>query len=109
MVFFRSSSGREPVRECLKELTREDRKEIGEDIRLVQFRLPLGMPLARKIEPDLWEVRTNLELGRIARFLFTVHKGEMALLHGFIKKSQKAPLSELQIARTRRNLWLNEW
>ncbi len=95
VVFFRNQSGREPVREWLQELVKGDRKDIGEDIRLVQFRWPLGMPLVRKLEADLWEVRINLELGRIARVFFTVHKDEMALLHGFIKKSQKTPLREL--------------
>lgn len=67
VVFFRNQSGREPVREWLQELVKGDRKDIGEDIRLVQFRWPLGMPLVRKLEADLWEVRINLELGRIAR------------------------------------------
>ena len=45
VVFFRMESGREPVREWLKELDTGDRKTIGEDIKLVQFRWPLGAPL----------------------------------------------------------------
>jgi len=106
VVFFRSSSGDEPVREWLKGLDREDRKVIGEDIKLVQFRWPLGMPLVRKLETDLWEVRSRLNGGQIARVCFTVRAGEMALLHGFIKKSQKTPLQELELARRRKNLWM---
>jgi phage-related protein len=107
VVFFCTESGREPVREWLKDLNREDRQIIGEDIKLVQFRWPLGMPLVRKMEADLWEVRSHLSGGRIARILFTVGDGEMALLHGFIKKSQKTPAQDLQLARQRKNLWLN--
>lgn len=109
VVFFKTSLGREPVREWLKELGREDRKTIGEDIKLVQFRWPLGMPLVRKIEPDLWEVRTRLSGSRIARVFFTVHKQQMALLHGFMKKSQKTPANELKIARNRKDLWQSGW
>jgi phage-related protein len=105
MVFFRTPTGREPVRDWLKAMDKDDRKVIGEDIKLVQFRWPLGMPLVRKLEADLWEVRSHLSNGRIARVLFTVRKTEMALLHGFIKKSQKTPSNELQIARERKNLW----
>lgn len=108
VTFFLTESGREPVREWLKELNREDRKTIGEDIKLVQFRWPLGMPLVGKMEADLWEVRSRLDGGRIARVLFTVQNGEMALLHGFVKKSRKTPAQDLQLARKRRNLWLNE-
>jgi phage-related protein len=108
VVFFRTASGREPVREFLKNLDKEGRKDIGEDIKLVQFRWPLGMPLVRKIETDLWEVRSHLSGNRITRILFTVGSGEMALLHGFIKKSQKTPANDLQLGRERMNLWQSE-
>ena len=106
VVFFLTDSGREPVRDWLKELDKEDRKAIGEDIKLVQFRWPFGMPLVRKLEAGLWEVRSHLSGGRIARVLFTVYGGEMALLHGFIKKSRKTPANDLELARQRKNLWL---
>jgi phage-related protein len=69
----------------------------------VQFGWPLGMPLVRKLEPRLWEIRSNLPSG-IARIIFTVKGNAMVLLHGFIKKSQKTPLDDLQLARTRLRL-----
>ena len=103
--FFRTDSGREPVRDWLLELERDDRKSIGEDVKLVQFRWPLGMPLVRKLETDLWEVRTHVSGGRIARLLFTVSGDTIALLHGFIKKSPKTPLQDLQLARQRLKQW----
>jgi phage-related protein len=105
VIFFRTSSGREPVREWLQEMSKEDRKAIGEDIKLVQFRWPLGMPLVRKMEANLWEVRSRLSSSRIARVFFTVRDGEMALLHGFIKKSQKTPSNELAVAQRRQSQW----
>ena len=71
VAFFRTSSGAEPVRVWLKSLTSASRKTIGEDIKTVQFGWPLGMPLVRKLEPGLWEVRSNISTG-IARVLFTV-------------------------------------
>ena len=105
VLFFRTQFGREPVRDWLLELDRQDRKVIGEDIKLVQFRWPLGMPLVRKLEPDLWEVRSHLDGGRIARVFFTVSGVEMALLHGIVKKSRKTPRQDLELARQRRDLW----
>lgn len=101
VCFFRTDAGSEPVREWLKGLSAQDRKTIGEDIKTVQFGWPLGMPLVRKMGKDLWEVRIHLE-GRIARVLFTVEDGVMVLLHGFIKKSQDTPQSELKLAEGRR-------
>lgn len=100
VVFYRSDAGNEPVREWLKELSREDKRRIGEDIKTAQLGWPLGMPLIRKIQKDLWEVRTTVENG-IARVFFTVEGKYMILLHGFIKKSQKTPQHELNTAVVR--------
>ena len=100
VVFYRTEAGNEPVREWLKSLKREDRKSIGEDIKTAQFGWPLGMPLIRKLEPGLWEVRSHISQG-ISRVIFTVEGQTMVLLHGFIKKAQKTPVRELKTARQR--------
>lgn len=78
----------------------EGKKAIGEDIKTVQFGWPLGMPLVRKIEPGLWEVRSYIRDG-IARVFFTVQGEFMVLLHGFVKKSAKTPPDDLSLARKR--------
>ena len=100
VVFYKTETGNEPVREWLKSLPREDRKTMGEDIKTVQFGWPLGMPVVRKLDKHLWEVRSRLH-NRIARILFTVEDDVMVLLHGFIKKSQKTPRSDLELAKKR--------
>jgi phage-related protein len=58
------------------------------------------MPLIRKLEANLWEVRSRLDQ-RIARVIFTVKGDTIVLLHGFIKKSQKTPVADLKLARQR--------
>ena len=100
--FFRTAAGNEPVREFLRDLPPEDRRIIGTDIKEIQFGWPLGMPLVRKMEKDLWEVRSHLE-NRISRVLFTVVARKMVLLHAFIKKSERTPQQDLEIAKTRKN------
>ncbi|MET3795520.1 phage-related protein [Pseudomonas sp. PvP046] len=100
--FFRTETGNEPVREWLIDLPRDDRKAVGTDIKTVQFGWPIGMPVVRKMEPDLWEVRIDLK-EKIARVLFTVEARTMVLLHGFIKKSEKTPASDLETARQRKS------
>jgi phage-related protein len=98
--FFRSESGNEPVREWLRSFDVEDRKTIGDDIKTVELGWPIGMPLVRKMEADLWEVRIDL-YQRIARLFFTVVGDRMVLLHGFMKKSQDTPKTDLNLARAR--------
>ena len=98
--FFRTTTGREPVRVWLHSLDRESRKIIGADIKTVQFGWPLGMPVVRKLEGDLWEVRSRLP-DSIARIVFTLYGGTIVLLHGFIKKTQKTSAIDLNLARSR--------
>jgi phage-related protein len=50
----------------------------------------------------LWEIRSSLPRGRIARVLFCVQDGGMVLLHGFIKKTQKTPQREIALALRRK-------
>jgi phage-related protein len=100
-VFYRTASGVEPVREWLLALRPEDRRIIGFDIATAEFGWPLGMPLCRSLGSGLWEVRSNITQGRIARVIFCIAQGHMVLLHGFIKKSQKTPKAELETARKR--------
>ena len=101
--FFCTDAGAEPVREWLKDLPAIDRKTIGEDVKTVQFGWPLGMPLVDHLGGDIWEVRIRLN-NRIARILFAIDGQTMVLLHGFIKKQQKTPGPELDLAKARLKL-----
>jgi phage-related protein len=100
VVFYRSPSGDEPVRDWLKSLPSNEKRAIGEDIKMVQYGWPMGMPLVRKLTKQVWEVRTQLPT-RIARVLFCVHGKQLVLLHGFIKKTRATPTSDLDIATKR--------
>jgi len=98
--FYHSASGNEPVRDWLMKLSRKDRLTIGTDIKTVEFGWPVGLPVCRSLGGGLWEVRSSVR-NRIARVLFCVEGGRMWLLHGFMKKQQKAPPDEMNLARKR--------
>lgn len=101
VVFYRSSTGVEPVRDWLKSLPGEDRRTVGVDLATVQVGWPVGMPLCRSLGGGLWEVRSSLPSRRIARLLFCLYEGRIGILHGFIKKTQKTPHDEIELARKR--------
>jgi phage-related protein len=86
-VFYSTRSGNEPVRDWLKDLPKEDRRAIGEDIAYVQYKWPIGKPRVDHLRGAIWEVRTSLKQN-IARALFAVDGNNMILLHAFIKKTQ---------------------
>ena len=98
--FYQTPMGREPVREWLKELTPEDRKVVGTDIKDVEFSWPLGKPLVDSLGRGLWEVRSSITDG-IARVIFHVEGSRMVLLHGFVKKTRKTPDREINLALKR--------
>lgn len=101
--FYRSDTGREPVREWLRGLEEGDRRAIGLDLMRVQFGWPIGMPLVRSLKDGLWEVRSSLPSQRIARLVLCFHEETLIVLHGFIKKTQKTPADDLALAKRRMN------
>jgi phage-related protein len=101
LVFFATRMGNEPVRGWLKDLPSDDRNAVGQDLMRVQWRWPIGMPLCRNLGSGLWEVRSTLPSNRIARVIFCMHEGSLVALHGFVKKQQKTPTSDLELAARR--------
>jgi len=101
-MFYAASNGSEPVRDWLLKLSKDDRKSIGEDIKTVEFGWPIGMPTCRAMGDGLYEIRTRLFDKKIARVFFCFYDNKLILLHGFIKKAQKTPKPELDIAKKRK-------
>jgi phage-related protein len=101
--FYRTERGNEPVREWLRDLEKDDRRIIGADIMAVEYGWPIGMPTCRPMGAGLYEVRSDLSGSkRIARVLFCIAADRLVLLHGFIKKTQETPDSELKLAMDRK-------
>ena len=102
LVFFRTETGSEPVREWLLELPKADRRIVGAGLKDLEFGWPIGMPLCRALGGGLFELRVSLRSRRIERVMVCLHDGEFFALHGFIKKTQKTPESDLRLARRRK-------
>src|SRR5258707_2005101 len=97
--FFKTASGTEPVREWLKDLDKDDSRIIGGDIRTVEYGWPIGMPVCRSIKGyrDLWEVRSRISDGRIARVIFHISGGEKRLLPWGFKKNHQTSQKTFKI------------
>ncbi len=100
-IFYRTEAGNEPVRDWILALPfADDRKMIGEDINTVEYGWPIGMPVCRPLGDGVFEVRSSLVQGRIARVLFSIDRlHRMVLLHAFVKKTQRTPPEDLELAR----------
>jgi phage-related protein len=93
--------GNQPVRDWIKGLSSEDRHLVCRDIQKVEFGWSVGMPYCRSLGNGLWEVRSDLTDGKIGRVVFCVVRGRMVLLHSFIKKTQKTPAKDIELALRR--------
>jgi phage-related protein len=100
--FYATESGSMPVRDWLLSLEKKDRIEIGSDIANIEYNWPIGPPQCNPLENGIFEVRSHISDGKIARILFSISRNEMFLLHGFIKKTQKTPRHELDLAQKRK-------
>ena len=101
LVFFRTLTGREPVREWLKGLDAAERQAIGTDLLRAQWRWSVGMSLYRPMGNGLWEIRTDMPTKRTARVLLCLYREHLVALQGSIKKSPATPKSDLATARRR--------
>ncbi len=102
VLFYENQNGKKPVLDWLKSLRKDDRKSIGEVIKKVEYGFPIGMPTCKKLDNGLYEVRSNIADGKIARVIFVIISNYMILLHGFIKKAQKIPKEDIKLALKRK-------
>ena len=107
VFFYCTTTGKEPVREFLQALSDEEKKIIGTDIKVVQWRWPTGEPLVKKLSASIYEIRSTLK-NRIVRILFSQVSDKLVLLHSFVKKTQKTDEKDIKMAIKRLKEVLNE-
>jgi len=71
--------------------------------RMERYGPDLGMPHTRAMGEGLFELRLKVAEGILRVFYCTLVGRRIVMLHQFIKKSEKTPRKELEIARTRMN------
>jgi phage-related protein len=68
---------------------------------MLEFGPNLGMPHTRAMGEGLFELRLTSKEGSARVFYCTLREQKIVVLHSFVKKSQKTPKRELELARKR--------
>jgi phage-related protein len=68
---------------------------------LIEFGPNLGMPHTRAMGDGLFELRISGKEGIARVFYCTAIRQRIIMLHSFVKKTEKTPKRELEIARRR--------
>lgn len=108
VIFFRSSSGREPARDFIESLPTEERAKVYGHVEILANKgVLLEKPFVDHIDGKIWELRISITK-REVRMLYFMTTGKTAvLLHGFVKKTQRTPRGEIEIAVRRMRQYLN--
>jgi phage-related protein len=108
--FYQTRSGNKVVLDFIRQLSDEDKKVVGEDLKAVQLGFPIGLPLCRPLGDGLYEVRSSLPSKREFRliFYFDRERQGIAVMHALIKKTAKLPKADLTLAKRRKDETLQE-
>ncbi len=98
-----------PFEKFISNLTLKERAKIFETINyfldLKNNHLPIKEKLSKHLDDGIFELRTYLS-DKIARTLYFYQKGaKIIITHGFIKKTQKTPVGEIEKAKALRKLY----
>jgi len=106
--YYRSGSGRSPVEEFIDSLDTKSSASIARSLDLLEeFGINLGMPYARHLEKQLWELRVRHSRNRY-RIIYFLYTGQtFILLHGFTKKTGPVPRADMETAESRRDDYLS--
>lgn len=81
----------------LRKLDNESKVRLARDITFLKEKgLDLRMPFAKKIDKKLWELRTSGK--QRVRIIYSISGQQIYVLSWFVKKTQKTPLRELNVA-----------
>jgi phage-related protein len=105
IIFYTDRRGKCPPLEFIESLPKAEQAKIRNALRLLrEFGTTLSMPHARPIQGKVWELRP----GGIRLFYFAYFEKQFVILHGYRKKSNQAPVREIEVALRRMNELLDE-
>ena len=90
------------IAEWISTLETSTQAKILKNITLLEKRgISLKSPYTKQLEGKLWELRTKDQKGIYRIIYFTRSEQQITLLHGFVKKTNKTPSKEIEIAKIR--------
>ena len=102
-IFYETSDGKIPVKEFLISLDYDMRAKMIRTLEMLQKNGPaLREPHSKELEDGIFELRAKFG-SNISRVLYFYDKERLVLLtNGFVKKTQKTPMQEIELAKAYR-------
>lgn len=108
-VYYATDSERIPVKKFIDSLnTRTQQKFFAVVEMLEKYGKSLPEPHAKYLGEEIYELRFKGQEGHIRVLHFFYHENKVVLTNGFIKKSNKTPKKEIDLAISRRETYINK-
>ncbi len=107
-IFYETTDGRKPVEEFIESLEHDTRDKFIIKQQLLQdFGPQLRHPHTDHLGEGLFELRCKGKEGQIRVLIFLFYGKRIIFTHGFVKKTQKAPRKEIELAQERKRDFLS--
>ena len=102
--FYREEDGTKPVGDFIRSLEVKMKAKVVANMHLLEeYGNMAREPLSKELEDGIFELRT-IENDNIVRILYFFDKDRIIIAtNGFVKKRQKTPRSEIDLAKRRRS------
>jgi phage-related protein len=108
-VYFQTDSGRVPVREFVDSLHDRIQQKYFEIVALLaDYGKSLPQPHADYLGDGIYELRFVGIEGRVRILYFFYDEHKIVFTNGFVKKQPKAPRSEIELAKKRRKIYIEQ-
>ena len=107
VLFYQKADGSEPVKQFLNSLDKKMRTKMVRTIEALQNNgNDLREPYSKHLDDGIFELRAKVgtDISRVLYFFFIGQR--VILTNGFIKKTQKTPKKEINLAKKYRNDFL---
>ena len=106
VIYYTTAKGENPVEKFLDSLQKQDIAKIFRILQYIEiYGLITALPHAKKLTgTSLWEIRI-LGKTNIRVIYVTLQENSILLVHGFLKKKQKTPIKEIELAKSRTQDW----
>ena len=106
--YYELENGNCPVEDFILEQNNKMQAKIFKNLELLECRgNELREPFSKHIEDGIFELRSKVSNDITRIFYFFVIGQKIILTNGFVKKTQKNPKSEIELAKKYRNDYLN--
>ena len=110
VIFYETPHGVRPAEEWLQEQGPKVGARFGRVFDLLEEHgTNVKGPYVAHVRGKLWEVRVEQEKVQRRLLYFTALGRKFVILHGYVKKTQKAPPREIEVAEQRMKDYMNRW